>query len=163
MTRRLALLDARIADRSAATEVEHPWWPCRAGCDACCRSLGRAHRLTEPEWTRLLDAIGAFSPADRRRALARLAAMTDERPIVCPLLADGMCTVYAARPLGCRTHGFFADRDGVDACGSVTSAVEAHPDEPVTWGNGEAIARDAHGLGEARSIAEWARAAIVRS
>lgn len=72
---------------------------CRRGCDACCTHIGvmplegvaLAIRLTQlplPE-------------AERIRARARMATLEGG----CPLLQDGECLLYSARPLICRTHG----------------------------------------------------------
>lgn len=88
---------------------------CRAGCDACCRHL----------------SIFAVEAAALRQALTRLdlaaaelitekAADTDaDGP--CPLLQEGLCLLYEARPIICRTHGLplLMQRDGgtsVDFC-----------------------------------------------
>ncbi len=87
-------------------------------CDAstdCCRFgvTGREPYVTPVELAELQRAIAARGaplraapPARNRRALP-LADQVDERR--CPLLSgEGRCTVYQARPLGCRT--FFCDR-----------------------------------------------------
>jgi Fe-S-cluster containining protein len=59
------------------------------------RSFRRADPLTPPE------------PAGKKRKLAMAGTPKDER--ACPLLNhEGRCSVYAARPLGCRT--FFCER-----------------------------------------------------
>ncbi len=70
----------------------------------------------------------------------------------------GACTVYAARPIACRTYGFYTERDAGLHCDRVTRAVEAHASDgspPILWGNGEAIAEDMRTLGELASLAEW--------
>ncbi|MBF0170893.1 MAG: YkgJ family cysteine cluster protein [Nitrospinae bacterium] len=70
---------------------------CHAGCDDCCR-VERSALPIEAEIV--------------RRALADLPLPTIERlraiplsPDRCALLLDGLCAVYRARPLICRTHG----------------------------------------------------------
>lgn len=80
-----------------------------ARCEAsseCCRFglTGREPQVTSVELALLRRAIaargGKLSP--KRRALPMARARDAER--ICPLLdAEGRCSVYAARPLGCRT------------------------------------------------------------
>lgn len=78
---------------------------CHRGCDDCCR-VERSALPVEGE--RL------------RRALASLPSPTIDRlrqsrqPDQCALLLDGLCVVYEARPLICRTHGapLLLDADG---------------------------------------------------
>lgn len=72
---------------------------CRKGCSDCCRHLS----LFWVEAVALALALEQLpeSEAERIRAAARSA--TPEGP--CPLLAEGTCLLYAARPLICRTHG----------------------------------------------------------
>jgi Fe-S-cluster containining protein len=159
MGRSLRVLDERIDARARATREEHPWWPCAAGCDHCCRSLARLPELRAPEWERLRDAIERL-PDDVRAVVGQRARDAPaSSPVICPLLdrERGVCLVYDARPIACRTYGFYVERDGGLHCRLVTDAVARHdtPERPVTWGNGEAIARDLETLGEPRSLAEW--------
>jgi len=71
---------------------------CRAGCDSCCRHLS----LFPVEAAALIETVRALPEAERR-SLTALAEQADSAP--CPLLAGGLCRLYAARPLICRTHG----------------------------------------------------------
>lgn len=114
---------------------------CRAGCDACCHfPVG----VTWPEAMRL-SAYVAASPALTNRVLAAARA---SRPLAwaalagspCPLLADGECGAYAARPLPCRA---MASADA-DAC---AAAVHGHANVPI-----DEIAF-ARGLGAAAALA----------
>jgi Fe-S-cluster containining protein len=140
---RLNVLDSRIDKRVAAIRAERPDWPCAKGCDHCCRSLPHLPTITKAEWDRL-----ALNEEQRTRVLAASTAA----PVTCPLLGpDGACTVYDRRPIACRTYGYYVERDAGLHCGQID------PDWPVTWGNGEAINADLRALGEARSLAEWAR------
>ena len=78
-------------------------------------------------------------------------------PVVCPFLESeqGACRIYEARPMTCRTYGYYAERDGGLHCNIVTEVVTAHADgDRVVWGNGEAVARELAPLGEPRSLAE---------
>ena len=154
----LPVLDARIEARAKATRAEHPWWPCGEGCDACCRSLPHLPTITRPEWDRLSEALAQL-PAElqgnireRTRALA-----TATGPVTCPMLdrEAGSCLVYAARPIACRTYGFYTERDAGLHCDKVTRAVEEKSRGAVLWGNGEAIADDMKLFGELASLAEW--------
>jgi len=72
---------------------------CRKGCDSCCRHFSLF-------WVEAVN-LAAFvttlpqQQADFLRSRAKTLADQD----VCPLLVDGACAVYAARPIICRTHG----------------------------------------------------------
>ncbi|HTJ84907.1 MAG TPA: hypothetical protein VL400_24485 [Polyangiaceae bacterium] len=82
------------------------------GCPAsteCCRFgvTGREPYVTSVEVALVARAIAKRGGRLPSKRPASLAIVKDER--VCPLLgADGRCTVYAARPLGCRT--FYCER-----------------------------------------------------
>jgi uncharacterized protein len=88
---------------------------CRPGCDACCRHLS----IFAVEAAALKQALCALPDpdADFIRRKAELAG--PEAP--CPLLHNGLCLLYRARPIICRTHGLplLISRDGesgVDFC-----------------------------------------------
>ncbi len=96
-------VDALYAGTSCANSTE------------CCRFAitGREPYVTNIELALLRRAIAQRSgkKGDRAEPLSRtdprLPVLDDER--TCPLLArDGRCSVYAARPFGCRT--FFCER-----------------------------------------------------
>ncbi|MCA1905608.1 MAG: YkgJ family cysteine cluster protein [Desulfarculus sp.] len=99
---------------------------CAPGCAACCRdrvqltTLEAAHlvehlRLVGREdlLERLAGAASpeVYRPAWSMNALARMCLAQEEPPAEsdppparpCPLLADGLCQAYEARPLACRT------------------------------------------------------------
>lgn len=75
-------------------------WSCPASTECCQFGLtGREPYLTEAEWLVL--------EAEVKRQGRRLPAARPDR--VCPFLTgEGRCSVYPARPLGCRT--FFCHR-----------------------------------------------------
>ncbi len=83
------------------------------GCDAstdCCHfeRTGREPWVTDVEWALVAKALGSLGGRDAVAAKNRrsLPLVNEGR---CPLLnAEGRCSVYDARPLGCRT--FFCDR-----------------------------------------------------
>ncbi|MEI9893482.1 MAG: YkgJ family cysteine cluster protein [Chthoniobacter sp.] len=86
---------------------------CRAGCAVCCslRVEVFAHEIfrlarhirrhfSEDEFAALLDRLAAH--AEQVRPLTVFEHATQN--IICPLLQDGRCSVYAARPQSCRRH-----------------------------------------------------------
>jgi Fe-S-cluster containining protein len=84
-------------------------------CDAsteCCRFgvTGREPYVTPLELAEVEHAIaarGAVLPRPPPGRTGRLPVLDEERR--CPLLtSDGRCSIYASRPLGCRT--FFCER-----------------------------------------------------
>ena len=72
---------------------------CRAGCADCCRLTS----VLPVEAASLHLAWRALPAAGRRRLRDRLAA--PQTGDACPLLADALCSLYADRPIICRTHG----------------------------------------------------------
>ena len=89
---------------------------CRPGCDACCRHLS----IFAVEAKALEAALAALPAAEARliRDKARNCAPQDP----CPLLHEGLCLLYQARPIICRTHGLpllitrEGGEHGVDFC-----------------------------------------------
>ena len=78
---------------------------CRRGCASCCTQMVS---VTAPEalWVAATIRRRAQSVEKMRAADAQTHGLTiDERlksHIVCPLLVEDACSIYAARPLGCR-------------------------------------------------------------
>jgi hypothetical protein len=72
---------------------------CRRGCDACCRHLS----LFWVEAVALALAIEELDEAGAEQIHQRARRATPEGP--CPLLEEGSCLLYTARPIICRTHG----------------------------------------------------------
>jgi Fe-S-cluster containining protein len=154
----LTVLDERIAARAQATRAAHSWWPCSRGCDLCCRALPRLPAISAPEWERLRDALADLSPEARAAIVARAHEAPAVGPLTCPILdvSSGACLLYDARPIACRTYGFYTERDGGLHCSLVAQAVEENAGEmAVVWGNGEAVADDLRSCGETRSLLEW--------
>lgn len=110
--RRLHALMDRIAEEgaeeSAAGRAAAGGFACRAGCSHCCRHpVG----VTFGEALALREALAALPRAGREAlsehvsaAAAATAAVpwADLAGLACPLLQDGRCSLYAARPLPCR-------------------------------------------------------------
>lgn len=141
-------------------------WPCRAGCDDCCRSLAEPPRIREAEWSLLRDGIESLHPAARAEVEASLDALVrGEEQRICPLLdrESGRCRVYEARPIACRAYGFYAARDGGRWCARIEEGVASGAHDGVVFGNHDALeAESARALGEARSLVEWVRDDRVR-
>lgn len=102
---------------------------CRLGCDSCCSHL----TLFPVEAVHLRLAMAAC-PEDLRKIIAENAEAQMNNPAgPCPLLQDGGCLLYEARPMICRTHGYpilVDDGEGkrVDHC-------------PLNFRSGETILR----------------------
>lgn len=143
----LRVLHEKVATRAQSIETAHGSWPCRKGCDTCCTRLAALPELTAAEWELLRSAV-AVLPAEVHGRIAALAG--EVRPIVCPFLEAGACLVYEARPVACRTYGFYVDRDGGQYCGIVESL-----NADVVWGSGAAVEADLAALGQRRDLLTW--------
>ncbi|MDP2001978.1 MAG: YkgJ family cysteine cluster protein [Desulfurivibrionaceae bacterium] len=109
----IAALDAeigRVAQLHAAT------LSCRPGCASCCRPFS----VLPFEAACVREAIASLDDASRERIGRNLS----ENPDRCPLLIDDLCSIYAARPVICRTQGLplaYVDEEReaieVSACG----------------------------------------------
>jgi len=83
-------------------EIEAEFGPhlsCHAGCDGCCRHLS----LFPIEAAALAAALDALPGKETERIRERARRAPSESP--CPLLENGLCLLYSARPIICRTHG----------------------------------------------------------
>lgn len=159
---RLQILDAEVDVRAAEVKKRAPDWPCKSGCAECCRSLGAPMLLSAPEWARLEAGLAALPEAERLEIEAGFDAMAPAAlagaPVLCPVLEDetSRCRLYAHRPLSCRTHGYYASRDGGYWCDAIEERVEAGGAEGVVFGRHEVITRTAERtLGEPLSWAAW--------
>ena len=88
---------------------------CRPGCDACCRHLS-IFAVEAAALAAELETLPALQADLIRRKAAQAGADTP-----CPLLHEGLCLLYRARPIICRTHGLpllIAREDGneIDFC-----------------------------------------------
>jgi len=72
---------------------------CRKGCDACCRHFS----IFWVEAVSLANYVVNLPQKQAASLRRRAQYLTDQD--VCPLLEDGECTLYATRPIICRTHG----------------------------------------------------------
>ncbi|MCX5865515.1 MAG: YkgJ family cysteine cluster protein [Deltaproteobacteria bacterium] len=90
----IAALDAEIA---RIGEMHGATLSCGPGCASCCLAFS----VLPIEAACLREAIGALPPTSRELLGCNLAE-SDNR---CPLLIDDLCSIYAARPVICRTQG----------------------------------------------------------
>ena len=103
---------------------------CRAGCDACCRHLS----VFAVEAQALREALALLDGNDAEFIRQRCATAGTDSP--CPLLHEGLCLLYRARPIICRTHGLplLIDRDGekgVDFCPENFQGLDSIPGSDV--------------------------------
>lgn len=131
-------------------------WPCRKGCDDCCRSLASVPIVTRREWQLLAAELARLesATADAIRERIRKSA-TASRPVVCPMLDrhSGTCLVYDARPIACRSYGFYLERESVLGCHRIEQVAEESPG--VIWGNGTALNDKLQPLGPAAELFRW--------
>jgi Fe-S-cluster containining protein len=99
--------------------------------------------LSSCEWELLEAALLALPQAEREACVQRATALPDDGPVQCPLLDPdaGVCRVYDARPLACRSYGFYVQRDHDAWCERVAAHVERER-ERLVFGNHAALDRD---------------------
>jgi uncharacterized protein len=156
----LTQLHSDIETRVQSIRGNNPVWPCRMGCDACCRELADIPKLSAVEWELLKEGLATLPQEQLREIGLNIAALADEPPpssIVCPLLDQsiGACGVYAYRPVVCRTYGFYVRRGMGIYCKKIESLVTEGRLAEVIWGNHDAIDRQLCGLGETRELTDW--------
>ena len=107
---------------------------CKKGCFACCfqpieiftfekpilegfikNQMNEEQRNSISERTVLwLDFFNKntsnIEPLSPHEAFVNFRSKAERIPFPCPLLIDGKCSVYKARPLGCRTHSVNDDK-----------------------------------------------------
>lgn len=144
------------ADARASSVTRGRAWPCRRGCDLCCRRLAEVPRLTAAEWDALREGLAQLTPGQREEVGRRIRALPGSGPMTCPLLdSEGACLVYEHRPLACRTYGFYRERDKGLYCPEIEGRVDRGDYEDVIWGNAEGFERRQSELGEMRDLREW--------
>jgi Fe-S-cluster containining protein len=161
--RQLQIVYERIGSRTAAISREQPEWPCREGCDGCCRRLAGVPELTAEEWALLRQQWVGLDAAARRAidvGLVELARDVEAgaQHLTCPLLdrEAGSCRVYAGRPAACRTYGFYVSRGVGLYCDKVRARVDAGACDEVVWGNHDVIEGDLErAFGAPRSLLRW--------
>ncbi|QRK08099.1 YkgJ family cysteine cluster protein [Archangium violaceum] len=155
----LEALYRRIDERVSSITGSHAWWPCRKGCDHCCRHLAAPLTVTRMEWTYLWEGFQALSAEARAEVRARVTELHGtQRPYTCPFLEreSGGCRVYAHRPLVCRSYGFYMSRGTGNWCQLIQGLLEQHGDGDIVWGNQDTLEEILARLGGATlSLFEW--------
>ena len=145
-----------VAQRVSEIASAYGDWPCRKGCDHCCRRLASVPVVTAAEWDLIAEGLGELPSdvADQARQRIRESAGLS-RPVICPLLDvdSGTCLVYHARPVACRTYGFYAEREAVLGCGQIEAIARSSPD--VIWGNQSGVDRELQALGDTAELFVW--------
>jgi Fe-S-cluster containining protein len=74
---------------------------------------------------------------------------------VCPMLhlETGACLIYDARPIACRTYGFYAERGAVLGCFRIETLAQQSPD--TIWGNHPAVQASLDAIGPAKGLSAW--------
>ncbi len=131
----LIQLQHQIESRAAQITAAHPAWPCHKGCADCCRNLASLPQISEPEWHLLVAALLAL-PASVLEAIRLRFAQPQQHPFVCPLLdpLTNACLIYQARPIACRSYGFYVEREKVLGCHRIEAIAQTEPCN-VVWGN----------------------------
>lgn len=115
----------RIAD--AAANLIAPFTPCAKGCSACCynpaiiseleaMSIAQATDTPLATPSRVFD-VGA--DAEARRAYS-----SHHAAVACTFLKEGLCSIYAHRPMVCRVHHSLEDSAAGCAGGRQPEAVD---------------------------------------
>jgi len=127
----LRVADAEIGEMAArAGDI-----PCRAGCNYCCKDERIV--LTEKEAVLVVKHVEEQLDAERKAKVVSsilVAAPTnDQASVPCAFLIDERCSIYADRPLACRSyfsrsvsscHDFFLDKSRMPQRFSAPKMVE---------------------------------------
>ena len=145
-----------VQARAESMIEAHGDWPCRKGCDDCCRRLASIPLVGLREWDEICGALDELPADAANTALARIRdSAAASRPFTCPLLDrdSGACMVYSARPVECRTYGFYVERDRVLGCERIEALAAEAPG--VIWGNHRSVESELRGLGDVAPLYEW--------
>ena len=120
------MLRGKVDDFSGQMYSRYPTrFACRAGCDGCCQT---ERVVSDMEYDALAGAVAALEEDTRARLAAAAEAAGPDAP--CPLLLDARCSVYAERPVVCRSHGMPILMEGKrDVCPLNEFELDALPSE----------------------------------
>ncbi|WP_179228557.1 YkgJ family cysteine cluster protein [Leptolyngbya ohadii] len=151
-------LDQRIESRVQAIRAERDGWLCKRGCDYCCRHLDHPPDLTAIEWERVDAAVAQLPVSEQAIVEQKINALLQQiaegnlgLSVVCPYLneQEGACRIYDARPIACRTYGFFAARHEEQYCQQIRDEIAHRGEGTIVWGNAEAIRKKLEQIGGA--------------
>lgn len=91
------LIDALDVEIARVTKLQSAALSCGPRCSSCCLAFS----VLPIEAGCLREAIAALPSVSRTRLKKNL----QENPGRCPLLLDDLCSIYATRPVICRTQG----------------------------------------------------------
>ena len=91
------LLAAIDAETARVAELHAANLACGPGCASCCQAFS----VLPIEAARVREAIAALPSTSRERFRKNLTEDANH----CPLLIDNLCSIYADRPVICRTQG----------------------------------------------------------
>ena len=151
----LLKLHREIDARTREIASSHGSWPCREGCDHCCRNLAEPPRLTRAEWELVEEGLAKL-PLELQGEIRQRAATAGR---TCPFL-DGKarsCLIYENRPVACRTYGFYVERDKGLYCREIERRVEAGEMANVVWGNITSVEAQLDALSEKIPLTDWFR------
>jgi uncharacterized protein len=152
----LLVLQADVEARCVTIREAQGDWPCRAGCDLCCRRLARIPQATAAEWRLIDEGVEELPAAMRREVEARIAALdAQSEPFTCPFLEGGACLIYEQRPIACRTYGFYVERGIGLYCGDIRARAEGGEFDAVVWGNQCAVDIRLDALGPRIPLTVW--------
>ncbi|MCB1032267.1 MAG: YkgJ family cysteine cluster protein [Acidobacteria bacterium] len=141
----MSLLYDEIDRRASEILASRPEWPCREGCDHCCRNLAEAPRLGPGEWQQVEEGLRALPSARRAEVEVRLESLTPapNPPVTCPFLDPeaGTCLIYSFRPAACRAYGYYRARDGGRFCHLIEAKIAREGDDDLVWGHHESLER----------------------
>ncbi len=154
----LRILQDKVESRVSQSVRQKPDWPCRKGCDYCCRHLANVPEATDTEWRLVRQTVEQLS-ADQRSTIEKriLELECAQRHITCPFLdrAESTCLVYENRPIACRVYGYFMDRDQGLYCNTIKQAVDSGNFGEVVWGNAEWVLDAERRIGEKLNLFKW--------
>lgn len=99
----LVTLRTRVDGHFDAAHARSPTsFACAPGCESCCHQQLSVFEVEAARIRRALSALEDRDPGLRQRVREQAAVLDDPR---CALLVEGRCSIYAERPLICRSHG----------------------------------------------------------